>query len=430
MRTRTAPSSPAEATTGATAGAATAKEAADAAGSGRALRWVILTLAFACGASVANLYYAQPLLGLLSDSFGVGHSTATVVVTATQIGYALGLALLLPLGDLLENRRLASRTLLLTAAALAVAAFAPDFWVFLAVSAMIGVTSVVAQILIPLAAHLAPAESRGRLVGQVMSGLLLGIMLARSVASFAAAAWGWRSIYAISAVVMLLTSVALTKVLPSRRPDHSARYTELLASVGRLLRTEPLLVRRALSQATMFGAFTAYWTAVSYELVGRHHLSQTGVAVFALVGAAGAAAAPVAGRLGDAGHGVAARATAMVLGLVAMLVAGLGVSNLFALALGGVLLDFAVQSHQVLGQRDIYALRPDARARINSVYMTSVFLGGAASSAATGPVYGAWGWTGVTSMAAALMAIGLLIWVAERAAPRGGALGGGASRRG
>ncbi|BBA98031.1 putative transporter [Actinacidiphila reveromycinica] len=380
----------------------------------RALRWVIITLAFACGASVANLYYAQPLLGLLSHSFGVSKGTATIVVTATQIGYALGLALLIPLGDLLENRRLASRTLLVTALALAVAAFSPDFWVFLAVSVLIGVTSVVAQILVPLAAHLAPAESRGRLVGQVMSGLLLGIMLARSVASFAAAAWGWRSIYAISAVVMLLTSLALLKVLPVRKPEHSARYGALLASVAGLVRSEPVLVRRALTQASMFGAFTAYWTAVAYELADRHHMSQNGIAVFALVGAAGAASAPVAGRLGDAGRGVVGRAVAILTGLVAMVLAGFGVGNLVLLAIAGVLLDFAVQGHQVLSQRDIYALRPDARARVNSVYMTTVFLGGAAASAATGAVHSAWGWTGVSVMGGALTLVAFALWSVER----------------
>ncbi|WP_335970637.1 MFS transporter [Streptomyces sp. CA2R106] len=386
----------------------------------RSLRWVILTLAFACGASVANLYYAQPLLGLLSHSFGVSKGTATIVVTATQIGYALGLALLIPLGDLLENRRLASRTLLVTAAALAVAAFSPDFWVFLAVSVLIGVTSVVAQILVPLAAHLAPAESRGRLVGQVMSGLLLGIMLARSVASFAAAAWGWRSIYAISAVVMLLTSLALLKLLPVRKPEHTARYGTLLASVVGLVRSEPVLLRRALTQASMFGAFTAYWTAVAYELADRHHMSQNGIAVFALVGAAGAASAPIAGRLGDAGRGVAGRAVAILTGLVAMVLAGLGVGNLVLLALAGILLDFAVQGHQVLSQRDIYSLRPDARARVNSVYMTTVFLGGAAASAATGAVRSAWGWTGVTTMAAALTAVAFLLWSLDHLRPTRG----------
>jgi predicted MFS family arabinose efflux permease len=381
----------------------------------RSLRVITIVLAFACGASVANLYYAQPLLSLIGHSFGVGRGTATIVVTATQLGYALGLALLLPLGDLLENRRLASRTLLLTAVALAVAAFAPDLWVFLVVSVLIGVTSVVAQILVPLMAHLAPPDARGKYVGQVTSGLLLGIMLARSLASFAAAAWGWRSIYEISAVLMVLTSVALIKVLPARRPDHTARYASLLTSTISLARTEPVLVRRALTQACMFGSFTAYWTAVAYQLIDHHHLTQNGVAVFALIGAAGAATAPVAGRLGDAGHSVGARIVALVLAVAAMALAGFGASSLILLALAGVLLDFAVQSHHVLSLRDIYALRGDARARINSVYMTSIFVGGAITSAVTGALFDAWGWTGVTIFAAILPAAAALIWLEGRA---------------
>jgi predicted MFS family arabinose efflux permease len=381
----------------------------------RRLRIVTIVLAFTCGASVANLYYAQPLLSLIGHSFGVGRGTATIVVTATQIGYAFGLALLLPLGDLLENRRLTSRTLLLTAVALAAAAVAPDLWAFLVVSVLIGVTSVVAQILVPLMAHLAPPEARGKYVGQVTSGLLLGIMLARSTASFAAAAWGWRSIYEISAVLMLLTSVTLIKVLPARQPEHTARYASLLTSTIRLARTEPLLVRRALTQACMFGSFTVYWTAVAYELIDHHHLTQNGVALFALIGAAGAATAPIAGRLGDAGHSAGARIVALLAAIAAMALAGLGASSLILLALAGVLLDFAVQSHQVLSLRDIYALRADARARINSVYMTSIFVGGAITSAITGVLFETWGWTGVTIFAAILPAAGVLIWLEGRA---------------
>src|SRR6195256_2883812 len=177
-------------------------------------------------------------------------------------------------------------------------------------------------------AHLAPPEARGKYVGQVMSGLLLGIMLARSLASFAAAAWGWRSIYEISAVVMVLTSAALIKVLPARRPEHTARYAGLLASTISLARTEPVLVRRALTQALMFGSFTAYRPAVAYELIDHHPLTQNGVAVFALVGAAGAATAPIAGRLGDAGHSVKARLVALVLAIAAMVLAGVGASTL------------------------------------------------------------------------------------------------------
>jgi predicted MFS family arabinose efflux permease len=394
---------------------------------GRGLRLVMLVLAFACGASVANLYYAQPLLGLIRQTFGVSSGTSALVVTVTQVGYALGLALLLPLGDLLENRKLSSRTLVVTAVALAVAAVAPGFGVFLVALALVGVTSVVAQVLIPLAAHLAPAQSRGKYVGQVTSGLLLGIMLARSVASLAAAAWGWRSIYAISAVVMLATALALVRLLPRRQPQpqqagqqtapqsgRSANYARLVASSVALARAEPLLVRRAASQALMFGAFTAYWTAIVFELTGRHHLSQAGIAVFALVGAAGAAAAPVAGRLGDRGLGVPVRGAAIALGIGALLLAAAGSSSLALLALSAVLLDFAVQGGHVMNMRDIYALRPEARARMNSVYMTSVFAGGAASSAVTGVISQHWGWPGVAVFAAILVAIAGLVWTGEQ----------------
>ncbi len=381
---------------------------------GRALRTVMLVLAFACGASVANLYYAQPLLGLIRQTFGVAPGTATLVVTLTQIGYAVGLALLLPLGDLLENRKLSSRTLVVTAAALAVAAAAPGFGVFLVAVALVGVTSVIAQVLIPLAAHLAPEQSRGRYVGQVTGGLLLGIMLARSAASLAAAAWGWRSIYAISAGVMLATALALTRLLPRRKPAHSASYAQLVASSAALARAEPLLLRRALSQALMFGAFTAYWTAIAFELTGQHHLTQAGIAVFALVGAGGAVAAPVAGRLGDRGLGVPVRGAAIAVGVAALLLAATAASHLVLLALSAVLLDFAVQGGHVLNMRDFYALRPDARARMNSVYMTTIFAGGAAASAGAGPVSQHWGWPGVAVFAAILVAGAGLVWIAER----------------
>jgi predicted MFS family arabinose efflux permease len=378
----------------------------------------MLVLAFACGASVANLYYAQPLLGLIRQTFGVSAGTSALVVTLTQVGYAVGLALLLPLGDLLENRRLSSRTLVVTAAALAVAAAAPGFGVFLVAVALVGVTSVVAQVLIPLAAHLAPPQSRGRYVGQVTGGLLLGIMLARSVASLAAAAWGWRSIYAISAAVMLVTALALVRLLPRWQPrpqtGQAASYGRLVASSAALARAEPLLLRRALSQALMFGAFTAYWTAIAYELTGQHHLSQAGIAVFALVGAAGAIAAPVAGRLGDRGFGVPVRGGAIALGVAALLLAATASSSLVLLALSAVLLDFAVQGGHVMNMRDIYALRPDARARMNSVYMTTIFAGGAAASAVAGPVSQHWGWPGVAVFAASLVAGAGLVWVAER----------------
>jgi predicted MFS family arabinose efflux permease len=381
-------------------------------------------LAMACGLTVANLYYAQPLLALISRSFHVGEGTATVVVTMTQIGYALGLLLVLPVGDLLENRVLVTRTLVGTAAALAVAGAAPDYGVFLAACVLVGLTSVVAQILVPLAAHLAPRGQEGRFVGRVMSGLLLGILLARTVSSLLAEAAGWRAIFFVSAGLMAVLAIVLYRMLPARPPEHTAGYGSLLASVGRLVREEPVLRRLALSQASMFAAFSAFWTAIAYELIGEHGFSQDEIGLFALVGAAGAAAAPLGGRLADRGHGRIARAGTLVLGSLSLVLAGVGHRSVLLLAVAGVLLDLAVQCHQVMSQQVIYALRPEARARINTVYMCTVFVGGALASALAGVLHDSYGWTGVTAFAAAIPLLGLVLWLtgpttapARRSAP-------------
>ncbi len=375
------------------------------------LRVITWALAVACGLTVANLYYSQPLLEVIAQSFHVSRGSASIVVTATQLGYAIALALVLPLGDLLENRTLACRTLVGTAVALAVAAVVPDFGWFLAMSVLIGITSVVAQILIPFAAHLAPPEQRGRFVGQVMSGLLLGILLARTLSSLVAAAFGWRTIYVISAVLMLALSAVLLKVLPTRRPPHTGSYFSLLASVGHLIATQPMLRRRALVQGLQFAAFSSFWTSIAYELIGRFGFSQAGVGIFALVGAAGAAAAPLAGRLGDRGLGHLSRLGAIVLGVLSMVLAGIGASSVVALAVAAVLLDLAVQGHQVLGQRDIYALSEDSRARINTVYMTTVFIGGAIGSAVSGVLFQRYGWTSVCVFGGALFLLGAGVWL-------------------
>jgi predicted MFS family arabinose efflux permease len=376
----------------------------------RSLRLITIVLAIASGATVANLYYSQPLLDEIASTFGVSQGNAALVVTLTQLGYALGMVALMPLGDLLENRGLASRTLVGTAIALVVAGVAPGFGIFLAASVLVGMTSVVAQILIPFAAHLAPEDQRGRFVGTVMSGLLLGILLARTLSSLVAAAWGWRMIYLISAALMIVVAVTLVRVLPRRRPDHRVSYPQLMRSVVELARSEPALRRRAVCQALMFGSFSCFWTSVAFELIRSHGLSQAGIGIFALVGAAGAAAAPIAGRLGDRGYGRVGSGAALALAIVAMFVAQIGVSSLVVLAISGVLLDLAVQTHQVLSQKEIYELRADARARINTVFMTTIFVGGAVASAASGALYDAGGWTGVTLLGAALPAVGLVIW--------------------
>jgi predicted MFS family arabinose efflux permease len=376
----------------------------------RSLRTLTWILAAACGLAVANLYYSQPLLAEIGRSFHVGQDSASIVVTATQLGYALGLVFVLPMGDLLENRKLTSRTLVVTTVALVALGLAPNFSLFLALSVLVGITSVVAQILIPLAAHLAPEAERGQFVGRVMSGLLLGILLARTVSSLVAAVLGWRSIFFISAGLILAMAWLLSRTLPVRKPSHQASYRQLLASLGELIRTEPTLRRRAICQALMFSTFSAFWTVISFQLIDAHGLSQTGIGLFALVGAAGALAAPVAGRLADAGYNRISSGLALLLGSVSMVVAGLAKSSstlsLVLLAVAAVLLDLAVQGHQVLSQQEIYQLRADARARINTVYMGTVFFGGAVA----GWLHSAHGWESVCIFGGVLPLIAFAVW--------------------
>jgi predicted MFS family arabinose efflux permease len=379
-------------------------------GTRRSLRSITVVLAVSCGLAVANIYYAQPLLDMIATSFRVTQGAATLAVTMAQLGYAAGLVLLLPLGDLMENRALAARTLLVTAAALVGAALAPGFAAFLTLLVVIGLTSVVAQILVPFAAHLAPAETRGRVVGGVMTGLLLGILLARTASSFIAAAWDWQAVFLISAVLMVGTAGLLWRVLPRRQPEHVGGYRVLMVSIVDLIRTEPVVRRRAATQALMFGAFSAFWTSVAFELIRAHGLNQTQIGIFALIGAAGAVAAPLAGWLGDKGYDRIGTGLALVLAVVAMLVAWGWSSNLIVLAVAGIALDFAVQANHILNQRVIYGLRAEARARINTVYMGTIFIGGAIATAVSGLVYDRYDWYGVTALAAALPLVGLILW--------------------
>lgn len=364
-------------------------------------RGLILLFAFSCGAIVANLYYAQPIIALIAPDLHMSGGMASLIVSLTQIGYAAGLFFLVPLGDLVENKKLMIVTALTSIASLALAATVRAPGLFLAVSLIVGFSSVAVQLLIPLAAHLAPSESRGRVVGTIMSGLLLGILLSRPVASFIADHFGWRAVFAFGAATMAVVTVLLMLTVPSRRPAHQATYMQLIRSLGRLVATQPALRERSLYQGLMFGSFSLFWSAAPVELMHRHHLSQSAIALFSLVGAMGASSAPIAGRLADAGH--TGRATVVALGLAAasfapaLFVPGAGVAGLVAT---GILLDFAVQMNMVLGQREIYALDAHSRNRLNSIYMTSIFVGGAIGSALASALYEHGGWTWIATVAA------------------------------
>lgn len=372
-------------------------------------RGMVMLFAFCCGAIVANIYYAQPIIELIAPDIGLTPAMASLIVSLTQIGYALGLFFLVPLGDLLENRKLMISTTVLAIASLLGAAFIQQPNLFLLVSLLIGFSSVSVQILIPLAAHLAPAESRGRVVGSIMGGLLLGILLARPVSSVVADHFGWRAMFMAAAGLMAFISVVLLITIPKRQPDHSATYGQLLRSLGTLLRKQPVLRQRAFYQGGMFATFSLFWTAAPLELARNHGLSQSEIALFALVGALGAIAAPIAGRLADAGHTHRASLLAMLFAALSFLPAFVHpLYSVIGLAVTGVVLDFCVQMNMVLGQRAIYALDANSRSRLNALYMTSIFIGGAFGSAIASSVYEHGGWLGVMLVGSAFPLVALL----------------------
>ncbi|MBB4569072.1 MFS transporter [Rhizobium leucaenae] len=375
--------------------------------------------AAACGLVAANLYYGQPLAGPISQALGFTPAATGLIVTLTQIGYGLGLLLIVPLGDLLENRRLVLTLIGLSAVALVGAAFAWSPSLFLLASLCIGLASVAVQVLVPFAAHMAPDASRGAVVGNVMSGLLCGIMLARPAASFLSQLSSWHAVYILSACVMIALAVILRIALPTRVPHTKLHYGQLLSSMGHLALHTPVLQRRALYQACMFGAFSLFWTTTPLLLASpAFGLTQNGIALFALAGAAGAVASPIAGRVADRGWTKLATTFALVLAIVAFLIGHASGSGsllaLVTLTLSGILLDFGVQTNLVLGQRAIFALSAEHRSRLNGLYMATFFAGGAFGSAIGGWAYATGGWNLASWIGVCFPVVALLIFLTER----------------
>jgi predicted MFS family arabinose efflux permease len=380
---------------------------------------MVLLLAVACGAAVANNYYAQPLLHTIATAFGVSEATAGLLVTAGQAGYAVGLALLVPLGDLLERRRLIARLLVLTAVAQALAAAAPTFAVLASALALVGVTSVVAQIIVPMAASLATDSERGQVVGKVMSGLIIGILLARTVSGLIASVAGWRPVYVMAAAAMLLLAAVLYRALPEVEPSARISYRALLRSVLDLVREEPVLRQRMVLGAASLGCFSILWTPIAFLLSGPPYNYGTAlIGLFGLAGLAGAAAAPAAGRLADRGRGHHATLGAIVILLGSWSLLDLGAHSLAALIAGIIALDLGVQALHISNQSAIYALRPQARSRLNTAYMVAYFLGGAVLSAVASLVYSTAGWNGICALGALTATAALGFWLAtNRRAP-------------
>ncbi|MDQ0087872.1 putative MFS family arabinose efflux permease [Paenibacillus anaericanus] len=373
--------------------------------------WIMMLLAVSCGIIVANLYYAQTLVGPISIAMGLSPRSAGLIVTLTQVGYVLGLLFIVPLSDIIENRRLTVVSLIMVVGALVAATLAPNSLIFLAASLLIGLGSVAAQILVPYATYLASENQRGRVVGNVMSGLLLGIMFARPIASFITDLWGWQAVFTLSAVLITLLTILLSRALPERKPVPTMNYGQLLGSLVTLLKATPILRRRAIYQACLFGAFSLFWTVVPLRLTDHFHLSQQGIALFALAGVAGAVAAPVAGRLADRGLSRLMSGLAIAIAFLAFVVSYLvqGNSNtaLILLVLAAILLDMGVSGSLVLGQRAIYSLGGETRGRLNGLFMAIFFVGGALGSfiGAWSYAYGGWNLTVLLGMSLPILAM-------------------------
>jgi predicted MFS family arabinose efflux permease len=377
-------------------------------------RALVVLLAVACGAAVANLYYAQPLLDTISADLGASAGTTGLLLVTTQLGYAVGLVLLVPLGDLLDRRRLVTTVLAVTTVALAGAAVAPGISTLALALAAVGVTSVVAQVLVPFAATLAADDERGKVVGTVMSGLLLGILLARTLSGALAAVGGWRSVFAVAAVLMVLLAVVLRLRLPQVPPASDLRYGAALRSILTLFRTHPVLGRRVAYGAVGFAAFSVFWTSVAFLLAGPPFgYGEAAIGLLGLAGVAGALCAQVSGRVADRGWTRWGTGGWLALLTASFGVLYLGGTSLVLLVVGVVVLDAGVQGNQVLNQSVIYALDAEARSRLTTAYLTTTFIGGAAGSGLSAWLYGVAGWGGVCLAGALIGAAGLVLWLTE-----------------
>ncbi|AWN48663.1 MFS transporter [Methylobacterium terrae] len=372
-----------------------------------------LSLSLIAGGAVANIYYNQPLLGLLVQDFG--HGASVLVPTATLAGYGLGILGLVPLGDALARRSLIVGQLLLLAAVLVLAGLSGTLSLLVLASFLIGVLSTAAQQAVPFAAELAPDATRGRMVGQVMTGLLLGILLARTLSGLVGAWAGWRAVFVgaagLSVGFAALAWFGLPKVAPAARLGYGA----LMGSILDLVRTQPSLRRAALSQALLFAAFNAFWTTLALLVEAPPFgLDPAGAGLFGLIGAAGALCAPVAGRFADTRSPRPVLVGGAVLTLAAFAVFGLfGGHSLVALAVGVLLIDIGINTALIANQTRVYALAPGARGRINTVFFTAVFAGGALGASAGTRAFAAGGWPALCAVGGAFALASLLVPLLE-----------------
>ena len=375
-----------------------------------------LLFAVACGLAVANVYYAQPLLDTLAATFGIRPATVGIVITITQVGYGLGLLLVVPLGDLVDRRRLIVGQSLLSVIALLCVALAPSASMLLPAMAAVGVLAVVTQVLVAYAAIMAPPGERGRVVGIVTSGIIVGILLARAVSGTLSDLFGWRSVYLVSAAATLLVSGLLWKALPQNvRPAVRIPYPQLIRSVFMLFVEEPVLRIRAVLAMLIFMAITMLLTPMVLPLTAApFSLSHTQVGLFGLAGAAGGLGAARAGRQADRGRAQRTTGIGLVVMLLSWALIALLPWSIWAMVIGVVTIDFGLQSVHVSNQSLIYRVRPEAQSRLTAGYMIFYSIGSATGSIASTMVYAHAGWNGVCIAGAIISGIALAFWALTR----------------
>ncbi|AJZ90892.1 putative transporter ygaY [Beauveria bassiana D1-5] len=368
-------------------------------------------MSVATGLAVASNYYAQPLLDTIANAFSLSVNQAGFIVTTAQLGYAAGLLLLVPLGDMFERRGLIVFMTLLAAGGMLITATSQSLWMMILGTALTGLFSVVAQILVPFAATLAAPEKRGKVVGTIMSGLLLGILLARTVAGLLASLGGWRTVYWVASVLMALMALALWRGLPQVKQDSHLNYPQLLTSIFSLFIKNSLLRTRALLGCLTFANFSILWTSMAFLLASPpFNYSEGVIGLFGLAGAAGALGARPAGGLVDKGKGHHTTTIGLLLLLLSWVAIAFGQFSAIALIVGILVLDLTVQGVHITNQSLIYRMMPEARNRLTAGYMTSYFIGGAAGSLISASAYQHAGWNGVCIAGASVALLNLVVW--------------------
>jgi predicted MFS family arabinose efflux permease len=376
--------------------------------------WVMTVATGFTIANIANIYYNQPLLVDIGNTYHISSAKAGQVSTTTQIGYAVGILLFVPLADMFKRKRLMLMDLAIVIFALLAAAAAPNIHILLIACFFVGVFSHTPQLLIPMTAHLANPHERGKKIGVVMSGLLIGILLSRTLAGFICANFGWRAVFYIAACLMVLMWMLIYFMLPEVNPDYKGTYKNLMKSLWHLVRDEPTLRIAAVRGALCFACFSAFWTTLSFLLKTNFNLGSDVAGLFGLVGASGAVAAGLIGRLSDT-----IDAFKLTLSMIALLVLSFVIFlfsgySMVGLIIGVIAMDMGMQASHLSNQALIFALDPSARNRINTVYMVTYFLGGAAGSYLSSHIWNNYQWTGVSIMGITLSVIALLVHTFNR----------------